>query len=180
MAKYVSSYRAQTRSKTIRYSATFSAAVLILAVIQVSVLGRLRPFGVLPDLMLCTTVCIAFLCGRYAGAITGIGAGFLIEAMGSVGISFLPVAYLILGYVIGNYASALGQRRWGSYLLYLAASMIARGVITLIYVLLQSREIDFLSLLLRVILPEMLMTFLFGAILYAPIRLLVLLLERKK
>ena len=180
MAKYVSSYRSQTRSKTIRYIATLSVTILLLAVLQVSVLGKYRPLGVVPDLMLCTVLCIAFLCGRYAGAITGIGAGFLIEAMGSVGISFLPLAYLIVGYVVGNYARAQGQRVWTTYLLYLGAGMLARGAITLVYILLQYESMDFLQIFLHILLPEIVLTFLFGALLYAPMRLLVMLLERKK
>ena len=67
MAKYVSGYRAQTRSRSIRYTVSFSLTVLLLAVLQVSVLGKLRPLGVVPDLMLCATVAIAFFCGPHAG-----------------------------------------------------------------------------------------------------------------
>lgn len=180
MAKYVSSYRAQTRSKTIRYTVTFSLVILLLAVLQVSVLGKYRLFGVVPDLMLCLVLCIAFLCGRYAGAITGIGAGFLIEAIGSVGISFLPLAYLIVGYVVGNYASAQGQKLWTNYLLYLGAGMLARAAITLGYILLQYEKVDFLQIFVHILLPEIVLTFLCGALLYAPLRLLGMLLERKK
>lgn len=180
MAKYVSGYRAQTRSRSIRYTVSFSLTVLLLGVLQVSVLGRLRPLGVVPDLMLCATVAIAFFCGPHAGAITGIGAGFLIEAMGSVGITFLPIAYLLVGYVLGSYAKAPGRRNFLAYLPYLGIGALLRGVITLIYAAIHSALGDPLRLLLRVLLPEMGLTLLCGLLLYLPLGLLCALLERKK
>lgn len=180
MAKYVSGYRAQTRSRSIRYSISFAAAVLLLAVLQVSVFGRLRPLGVVPDLMLGVTVAVAFFCGRYAGAITGIGAGFLIEAMGSVGLSILPIVYLFLGYLVGNFAQALGQKRFTVYLLYLGAAMLVRCGVTLLYTLIATSSADPLQLFLYVLLPEVATTYLCGLLIYAPMRLLCAFLERKK
>ena len=48
------------------------------------------------------------------------------------------------------------------------------------YILLQYESMDLLQIFLHILLPEIVLTFLFGALLYAPMRLLVMLLERKK
>jgi len=178
--KYIAGYRAQTREKTVRYTVAFVLLVTVVAVLQVTVFSKYRILGAVPDLMLCTVVCVAFFTGRFAGAITGIGAGFLIEAMGAVGISILPVAYLLCGYLVGHYARAVIPRRFLSYLIYLSVALILRAALTLTYVCLTYAKIDLPAILLQIILPELLTTAIFGCALYAPIRLICMLPEKKK
>ena len=178
--KYISGYRAQTREKSLRYTVSFSLLVLFMAIFQVSVFGRYKLFGAVPDLMLCTVLCVAFFSGRYAGAITGVGAGFLIEALGSTGLSLLPVAYLILGYVVGYYAKGSAFRRFPSYLICRLVGVLARGALTGIYVYLLYDGVAFGRLFLHTLLPEAAATALCGVILYFPILMLCRVLERKK
>ena len=151
-----------------------------MAILQVSIFGRHKPFGVVPDLMLCTVLCVAFFSGRYAGAITGIGAGFLIDALGSVGVSMMPVAYMILGYVVGYYAKGSVYRRLPAYLLCLFGGLIERGILTGISVYLRYDGVSFGRLMTGTVFPEMGVTALAGCVLYFPILLLCAALERKK
>ncbi|MBQ9132649.1 MAG: rod shape-determining protein MreD [Clostridia bacterium] len=178
--KYITGYRAQTRAKSVRYTVAITLLVLILAVLQVSLFSRFRIFGAVPDLMLCTVVCVAFFSGRFAGAITGIGAGFLIEALGSVGISILPVAYLICGYLVGHYARAVIPRRFLLFLLYFAIALILRVALTLTYVCLTYAQVSLPSVIVGILLPELAATALCGCALYAPIKLLCNCLEKNK
>ena len=178
--KYISGYRAQTRAKSIRYTVVITLTVLMLAVLQVSLFAKFRIFGAVPDLMLCAVVCVAFFSGRFAGAITGIGAGFLIEALGSTGVSVLPVAYLVCGYLVGHYARAVIPRRFLSFLLYFGISLILRVAVTLTYVCLTYAQISLPSVIISILLPELAATALCGCALYAPIRLICMLPEKKK
>lgn len=173
-------YESQTRSKIIAYTLCISLLVLFMAVLQVSVLSRYSLFGATPDLMICTVLCVGFFVGRYAGAITGIGAGFLIEAMGSVGISLLPLFYLFLGYVAGHYARVIYPKRYLSYLVYLSSAVVLRIAITLTYICMTYQSFHLLDVVLRVLLPEAADTAIAGCIVYFPIKWICGRLIRKK
>ena len=172
--------QSQTRAKLIAYTVCVSLLLLLLAVLQVTVFAKISVFGATPDLMLCAVLGVSFFLGRYAGAITGIGAGFLIEAMGSTGISLLPLFYLLLGYLAGHYARVIVPKRLTAYLIYLLPALLLRAGITLTYICLSYESFNVIRILLSTLLPEAAETALFGAILYFPIRLLCERLMRKK
>ncbi len=176
----IAGYAAQTRSKIIAYTVCLSLLVLLTAVLQVSVFARFSIFGATPDLMICTVLCIGFFVGRYAGAITGIGAGFLIEAMGSVGISLLPLFYLFVGYLAGHYARAIYPKRYTAYLFYLLFAVLLRMIITLTYIVLTYESFHLLGVIGKILLPEAADTAVAGCILYFPIKLLCTRLMKKK
>ena len=163
-------YAAQNRSRMIAYTVCISLLVLILSVAQVTVCARLSIFGATPDLMICTVLCVAFFAGRYAGAITGIGAGFFIEAMGSVGISLLPLFYFLLGYVAGHYARTVYPKRYTVYWFYLLIAVLYRALITVIYVSLNYETFRLLEVVTKILLPEAADTAIAGCVLYFPIK----------
>ncbi len=173
-------YRAQTRSMMLRYTLIFGAVLLIAAVLQVSLFGRLRFFGAVPDLMLCTVLAFSVLCGRYAGAITGIGAGFLIEALGSTGISLLPVLYLFCGYVAGNFSREMQGRSYPIYLLCLLCGLCLRAGMTVTYAALTYRYIRLPEILLTEVLPELGITALAGLVCYFPVRTVCRILKKRR
>ena len=164
-------YRAATRSKMIFNTLSVGILLVILSALQVSLFGRLRPFGAVPDLMLSVVLCFAFFSGRYTGAIVGIAAGFLIECIGSQGISLLPVFYLFVGYVAGHYARAVQPKRFVSYLFYLGCGLFLRAVMTFVYHVLTHESIHLPKILLYAVLPEMVGTALMGCLLYFPMKL---------
>lgn len=173
-------YQARTRSRMIAYCLSFGLLIVLLACMQVSFFGRLRPFGAVPDLMICTVLCIAFFSGRYAGAITGIAAGFLIEAIGSQGVTLLPLIYMIGGYVAGHYARTVKPKRYLVYLFFLACALFVRAGTTVIYVCMIYQSVNLPQILLRAVLPEAAGTALAGCVLYFPVGLLCRVLERNK
>ncbi len=173
-------YQAQTRSRIIAYIVTFALLLILLASAQVSFFGRLKPFGAVPDLMICAVLCIAFFDGEYVGAITGIAAGFLIEALGAQGITLLPPVYMIGGYVVGHYAKRSTINRYVLYFFYLIGACALRASLTVIYACLTYDTVDLPQILLRAVLPEMAGTAIAGLLLFFPIRGICALLERKK
>ena len=178
--KYILGHRAQTRSRAIRYTVLVGLLLILVAVLQVSLFSRHRLLGAVPDLMICTVLCVAFFAGRYAGAITGIGAGFFIEAMGSVGISLLPLFYFLLGYVAGHYARTVYPKRYTVYLFYFILTVIFRMIITVIYIALTYESFELLEVITKILLPEAADTAVAGCILYFPIKALCGWLMRRK
>jgi rod shape-determining protein MreD len=173
-------YGALTRSKIILNTVTSGLLLIVCAALQVSFFGRFRFFGAVPDLMICTVLCISYFRGKYAGAITGIGAGFFIEALGSVGISLLPLFYLFLGYVAGHYARAIHPKRYAVYLFYLMFTVVFRMIITVTYIGITYESFHLLEIVTRILLPEAADTAVAGCILYFPIKALCGWLMRRK
>ena len=173
-------YGALTRSKMILNTVTVGLMLIVCSALQVSFFGKFRFFGAVPDLMLCTVLCVCYFRGRYAGAITGIAAGVLIEAIGSQGISLLPVVYMMLGYVVGHYSRAIHPRRFSVYLLYLSCGLVLRALVTVGYACLTYEFINIPQILLCAVLPEMGGTAIAGCVLYAPVKAVCRLSEKIK
>ena len=180
MAKYVLGRHAQTRSDLLRHIGIIGGSLLLFSVLQVSFFARFPFFGATPDLIICTVLCISYFCGRYAGGITGLAGGFLIEAIGASGITLLPVIYFLFGYVVGYYSRAVIQKRYSSYLFYLGIALAIRATVTVLYAALTYRNLSLPTLLIHTLLPEAAGTAIAGAILYVPMRLLCRLLKRKR
>ena len=177
--KLILGHRAQARTRAIRYTALVGAVLLLQALLQVSLFSRFRLMGAVPDLMLVSVLCIAFFCGRYAGAVTGIAAGFLIEAIGSVGISILPLCYFLSGYLIGHYART-SQKRYPIYLVYLGCTLLIRASITVLYACMTYQSVNLPQILVQSVLPEALVTAIAGCALYFPYLLFCGFLEGRK
>ncbi len=177
--KYILGRNAQTRKQSVRYVVVISLLLLLLSVIQLSFFGRFRIFGAIPDLVIAAVLCIGFFTGPYTGAVSGIGAGFLIDALGTSGISVMPLCYLPVGYLIGYFARKDMQRGFLQYLIYLAITLAYRAVITMLYAWIVVGSQSFASLLVGAVLPELFGTALAGLALYFPMRLLCGWLENK-
>ena len=177
--KYILGHRAQTRTRAIRYTVLIGLLLILLAVLQVSFFPRFRLFWGIPDLMIVAVLCLSYFSGRYMGAITGIAAGFLIDAIGSTGIVILPLCYLFLGYLAGHYAKVLGHSGYLSYLVYLGITLLYRAVITVLLACMSYSSVNLIKILIYSVLPEMLMTALAGCLLYFPLKLLCIFLAKK-
>ncbi len=177
--KLILGHRAQTKARVIRYTVLVGLVLMLSAILQVSLFSRFRVLGAVPDLMIVSVLCISFFCGRYAGAITGIAAGFLIDAIGTTGITILPLCYFLCGYLVGHYARAM-QKGYTSYLLYLGCILPIRATVTVLYACMTYQNVNLPEILLRSVLPEVLVTAVAGLALYFPYKLFCNQLERKK
>lgn len=176
--KYILGERAQTRKRSVRYVITVALLLLVLAVIQLSFFGRFRVFGAIPDITLAALLCIGYFTGPYTGAVSGIGAGFLIDSLGSTGVTVLPLAYLLAGYFTGHFARRIPTRGFLHYLIFLAVAVLYRALITLIYAWFSYESLP-APFWTGTLLPEMPATALAGLVLYFPMRLLCGWLEKK-
>lgn len=164
----------------IRYTVSISALVLLVAVLQVSLFGTLQIFGTVPDLCICTVLLIAYFFGPYAGAITGIGAGFVIEALGTLGISVLPVVYFLVGYFMGYFAKGVSGKRFFSYGIYLAVTLAVRSVTTVAYAGMNYQYLDLPKLFLQTVFPEAFLTAVCGCALYPAVKCFCRLVARER
>jgi len=177
--KYILGQRAQTRRRSIRYIGIVTLLLVTLSVIQVSFFGRIRIWGAIPDVMIVAVMGIGFFTGQYTGAVSGIGAGFLIDALGSTGITLLPMCYLFEGYLVGFYARTTGSKGIFRYGVYLGVTLLYRAAITVLYACLWYRNLRLPVVLMDVVLPEAVGTAIVGILLYFPMRALCGCLEKK-
>ena len=168
------------RSNAWRAALMLGLLTLTVTVLQTSFFGRIRFFGILPDLTTVTVVAIAFFCGKETGAVTGIAAGFLLEAMAGNRLVLLPLFYLLLCYPIGHYARAVIPKRFTVYLMMQAIALFAKAALTLLRACLTQASPSILSLLWRAVLPELLLTAVCGIALFVPLRFLCRRLERRR
>ena len=180
MAKYILGRQAKNRSLVIRYCTVIGITIFIVAILQTSILSRIKPFGATPDLMIATVTAIAVLCGCHTGAITGIVAGFVIDALGSTGFSILPLVYFLLAYLIGYYTKIISAHGFLSYLVCLVISVAVRALTSLLYTYLTFRQFHIPTFLLKVAMPEAIGTLVFGIVLFFPIFFIVKWLNQKQ
>ena len=105
------------------------------------------------------------------GAVVGIAAGFLIDALGATGIMLSPLFYLLVGYVAGHYAASGAQGGFLGYLPHLGVTLLARAGVTAMLTVMTYGSLFFGELLLHILRPEMLNTALAGLALYVPLKL---------
>ena len=75
--------------------AVVAASLLIFfALLQTTIFARFRPFGAVPDLMLPLVIAVAMTEREKFGAIFGLFAAFVIEALGGATMFVLPLLYM--------------------------------------------------------------------------------------
>ena len=168
----------QNRARALKFILTETILFLTVILLQTTLFARIRLFGAVPDLCFVTLILISYFCGKEVGAITGIAAGFAVDALGSVGISLLPILYLFCGYLFGHFTRAIYPKRYTSYLVVLAAAIPVKMVITFVYICINYHTIHLLEIMGRVLLPEAAVTVLIGAALYFPVRKICVFMNR--
>jgi rod shape-determining protein MreD len=85
--------------------------LFVAALLQVTVLNRLRILGGVPDLLLLTLVGVSLLRGSIFGAAGGFGAGLVVDTavLGTLGLTSLVLT--VAGYWIGRYGETTGRDR---------------------------------------------------------------------
>ena len=164
-------FEAKARSRLVVFCVSLALLILGGAVIQTSAFSKLTYIGAVPDIMLCIVLCVSYFNGRHYGAISGIFAGALIEAIASSGIVLLPLFYMVFGYTAGHYARVIQPKRFTPYLLYLMFALFLRAGLTILYACLTYQNINLLQIIARAVLPEMLATAIAGICLYFPLML---------
>jgi len=176
--KFVFGRLSQNRARAVKFVLTETILFLAVILLQTTLFARIRLFGAVPDICFVTLVLVSYFCGKEVGAITGIAVGFAVDALGSVGISLLPIFYLFCGYLFGYFTRAIYPKRYVSYLVVLAAAIPVRMVITFVYICINYNTIHLLELMGRILLPEAAVTAIFATVLYFPVRRICMFMNR--
>ncbi len=176
--KFVFGRLSQNRARAVKFVLTETILFLAVILLQTTLFARIRLFGAVPDLCFVTLILVSYFCGKEVGAITGIVTGFAVDALGSLGISLLPIFYLFCGYLFGYFTRAIYPKRYSSYLVVLAAAIPVRMVITFVCICINYQTIHLIEILGGILLPEAAATVIFATVLYFPVRKICIFMNR--
>ncbi len=128
--------------------------LIFFAMLQTTFFVRFAPFGTVPDLMIIFTLAVSMSEGEKWGAVWGLAAAYLIEALGTSGITLLPLLYMPAGLIFGivgqYYLSGTASVR----VLFTIIASFARALFTLIYVFTTLKGFTIGAVLLNITIPE--------------------------
>ena len=154
-----STYRLEAnRQLFIRRSTVFAPVIFLLSVAQCSFFAQLYFLPSVPDLILGFIVAVAMLDSQKSAAVCGIGAGFVIDAIGASGLLFSPIFYMLCGVMCG-FLSKKMLPSFLSWLVELAVFSAVRMLFTLANLLYLWSDVPFWTTLKDLLLPEMICTF---------------------
>lgn len=159
-------------SRTALKMILFAAVIFLTGVLEVSFFAKVRPFSVTPDLLLSLVLGIAFFDGEKKGALTGVWAGVVCDALGGSGLMISPLFYMLIGYIGGLAVKTLFGKNLPSWVVVCFFACMTRSALTLICMAAQNALFNFITAFSKVILPEFAATYIFAILLYYPVRLL--------
>ena len=133
--------------------------IFFFSMLQVTVFSALKPFGAVPDLMLPLVIAIGITEGERWGGVSGLAAAFLIEALGSAGITLLPLLYVPCGFIAGVLGTYYLRDSVVIRAIMTFATGILRALFTVIYVLITYNSPAASVMFKNIILPEFIATF---------------------
>lgn len=80
--------------------------------VQVAVLTRLRPFGVVPDLMLLVAVAGGITGGPARGAVIGFASGMAIDIFLETPLGLSALVFCLVGYTVGAVETGILRATW--------------------------------------------------------------------
>ncbi|MBQ7715422.1 MAG: hypothetical protein IJT70_06100 [Clostridia bacterium] len=143
------------------------ALILFFAMLQITVFSKLRPFGATPDLMLPLVIAIGMREGERWGGVSGLAAAFLIDCIGSAGITLLPLLYVPCGFAAGILGTYYLRDSFAIRAIFTAASGVLKAVFTTICVYITYDSPPFGEVMKQIVLPEYLSTAVFAALPHA-------------
>ena len=147
--------------------------MLVLFLLQYSVLPAVPHLNAAPDLMFILTFFFAYYRGRNAGMITGFFAGLITDIFYGQVIGFNALLFVAAAMVIGYF----GRFFYANNILAPAGLLVLADlscdlIFYFVWFVLMSR-FSFSSVLVRVIIPELCMTFVAGIILLKPMQFMI-------
>lgn len=137
--------------------------ILVFAMLQTTVFSKLRPFGATPDLMLPLVIAVGITEGERWGGVTGVAAAFLIDCLGSAGLTLLPLLYVPCGFAAGVLGTYYLRDSFVIRAIFTVASGVLRAAVTAVYIAVTYKSPDASLAVRTVIAPEFLSTLVFAA-----------------
>ncbi len=167
------------RPEVIKRILIYGVIFFLLSVLQCSFFAGLRYLPATPDLILGGIAAVLLLDSRKSAAIAAVAGGFMIDALGGVGVSLSPVLYLAVAMILGVFAEKMLPVFW-SWLVLMIPAILIRGGFTLMELWLFRGDFSLLAMVKQVILPEMLWTLGVNLPFYFLIRLCMLPLKDRR
>ncbi len=137
----------------------FSLLIFFSGVLQSSLFPALSMFPASPDLVLISVIGLAVYDGERSGAAAGIGGGILVEALGGgAHILFLPLFYMLCGYIFGIVSRVFLNRNFISWLLYILIGTALRSALSLLHSMFTEIDINVYLIFTEIIIPEYFIT----------------------
>ena len=150
------------------------AIILILAfVLQSSVFSRIPLFGTAPNIVLVLTFIFGYCNSKISGMLVGMFGGLMIDVFFCDVIGYNALVLLLIGYFSGVWDSVLFSDGLYVPLILLTLSDLIYCILYFVVWYVLKARFDFSYYLLQVLLPEFLLTFIAGVILYKPLRALI-------
>lgn len=148
--------------------------LLLCAVLETSFFPRFEGFplfGTSPGLTLAALTAFAFFGGGRAGGITGIVAGFLLDALSGAVLPVSAAVYFLVGYVVGQTNLSLPRKDFRAYAIPAGLILPVRAILTAVRSGIYCAIPPSLgSVLVSSVLPETVFTFAASAAMYLPVR----------
>ena len=155
-------HRNHTQKRLVwRKIAVYSTLFFLLGVAQCSFFNNLSFISAVPDIVLGAVVAVSMFDTQRTAVVCAIGAGAMIDAMGSSGISLCPVAFLIAALI----CSEISQKILPSFIslpLLLIPAALVKSAFTILNVYLMSSAHSFSVILKTILLPEFILTLIFS------------------
>lgn len=161
MNKSQKKYRKAISAKVTITVIILSLILIVLSLFQVSFF---KVFGKVPALVLSFVCATGFVFGEKLGGVCGIVGGFFIDIVGSDGISFSPLIFMLAGYFCGYFLKIFLRKNFLSFLIYSSLTGLARACLTLGYFALNTAHFNIITIFTKTLLPEF-----FSFIIFAPL-----------
>ncbi len=157
----------------IRNFIIYALLLIVAFVLQSSVLSRIPLFGCAPNIVLVLTFIFGYSNSKIMGMLMGLFGGLMMDVFFCDVIGYNALVLLIIGFFSGVWESWFYSDDLYVPLILLTLSDLGYCVLYfLIWYVLRAR-FDFSYYLLQVLLPEFLLTFITGVILYKPVSALI-------
>lgn len=138
--------------------------LVVFSLLQTTLFTRFRPFGAVPDLILPLVTACAMSFRDKWGAVFGVIAAFVIESLGGSTFTILPILYMLTGYIVGLCAVYYFRDSLAVRVLYTVVTSAARAVFTLITLVATVGDVNLITFLTMIVLPEF-----FANVVFAPL-----------
>ena len=135
----------------------YSIMTLILASAQCAFFPILKICPKTPDIILAMLVAIALLDGDGSAVICSVGAGFLVDAIGTSGVSLSPLIYCLTIMVVGLFTEKM-LKSFASFLLLLVPALVCRALATLLCIMISQQSAPQLWMFGDILFPEAICT----------------------
>ena len=109
-------------------------------------------------------IAVGFSEGERWGGVCGLAAAFLIDCLGSAGITLLPLLYVPCGFAAGVLGTYYLRDSFVIRAIFTLASGVLRAIFTIIYVHITYSSVNVSLMFGRIVMPEFLSTLVFAAI----------------